>query len=45
MKFVFILMSVAVISGAECVSIARDRIVARDLAGVIPIFGLLDPET
>lgn len=45
MKLVFILMSVAVISGAECVSIARDRIVARDLAAAVPIFSSLDPET
>jgi len=45
MKLVFILMNVAVMLGAECVPIAHDKIVARDLAGVIPVFGSLDPET
>jgi len=45
MKFVFILVSVAVMSGAECIAIPRDRIVARDLTGALPAFGSLDPET
>jgi len=45
MKLVFIVMNVAVMLGAECVPIAHDKIVARDLAGVIPVFGSLDPET
>ena len=45
MKLVFILMNVAVMLGAECVPIAHDKIIARDLAGMIPVFGSLDPET
>ncbi len=45
MKLALILMNVAVMLGADCVPIAHDKIVARDLAGVIPVFGSLDPET
>lgn len=45
MKLVFFLISLAVMSPAECISIPHGKIVARDLAGAVPAFGSLDPET
>ena len=45
MKLVFILVSLAAMSPAECISIPRGKIVARDLAGAVAGFSSLDPET
>ena len=45
MKLIFILVSLAMMSPAECISIAHGKIVARDLAGAVSGFSSLDPET
>ena len=45
MKLICILVSLAIMSRAECIPIAHGKIVARDLAGAVPGFSSLDPET
>lgn len=45
MKLVFILVSLALLSPAECIPIAHGKIVAGDLVAAIPGFSSLDPET
>ena len=42
---VIFLVTAAVMPGAECIPVARDRIIAADLAATVPMFGALDPGT
>ena len=44
-RLVIFFMAAVVMAGAECIPIARDKIVARDLAAAVPAFSALDPET
>jgi flagella basal body P-ring formation protein FlgA len=45
MKLVLILVAMGAWLHAQCVPVASGKIVARDLAGAIPLFERLDPET
>ncbi len=45
MKLAFILVICAALSAGECISVAADKIVVRDLASAVPLFGSLDAET
>lgn len=45
MKTAAILVLVAGWAQAACIAVPSDRILARDLAAAVPLFGALDPET
>src|SRR5258708_5011296 len=45
MRTIAALILVTIAAHAACISVASDRIVARDLAGAVALFQGLDPET
>jgi flagella basal body P-ring formation protein FlgA len=45
MRLALILVALSVLLPAECVPVAAGKIIARDLAGAVPLFARLDPET